>query len=304
MRTWLSLVLLAAVAVTATAADQKTGTLESATEALGADHIRSIEYSGTGKWYLFGQEPNPNQTPPEYDVTSYTASIDYNSATSHIQRAAREVIDPTRWRPVPQMAASREGGRGAQEFVAGGIAWTLGSTGGNATGLPVTAISDAKNAEEHTMEIWATPQGFLRAAAANHATTKPLNGGGTEVTFLMGKHKMIGRINAQNQVFHVVYWIDNPILGDMLCEAGFTEYRDFGGVQFPSHIVRTQGGKMRLELFVSDVKANVPVVIPVPEGMREAMNAPVKVTVDKLADGVYWLRGSSGTAWRSIREIT
>jgi glyoxylase-like metal-dependent hydrolase (beta-lactamase superfamily II) len=297
MRTWLSLVLMAAVAITAAAADQKTGTLESATEVLGADHIRSIEYSGTGKWYLFGQEPNPNETAPEYDVTSYTASIDYNSATSHIQRAAREVIDPTRWRPVPQMAAARGGGQGAQEFVAGGIAWTLGSTGGNATGLPVTAISDAKNAEEHTMEIWATPQGFLRAAAANHATSKPLNGGGSEVTFMMGKHKMIGRINAQNQVFHVVYWIDNPILGDMLCEAGFTEYRDFGGVQFPSHIVRTQGGKMRLELFVSDVKANVPVVIPVPEGMREAMNAPVKVTVDKLAEGVFWLRGFQ---WHSV----
>ena len=197
MRTWLSLALMAAVSVTAVAADQKTGTLESATEALGADHIRSIEFSGTGKWYLFGQEPNPNETAPEYDVTSYTASIDYNTATSHIQRAAREVIDPTRWRPSASDGGGRGGGQGAQEFVAGGIAWTLGSTGGNATGLPVTAISDAKNAEEHTMEIWATPQGFLRAAAANHATSRPLNGGGSEVTFMMGKHKMIGRINAR-----------------------------------------------------------------------------------------------------------
>lgn len=296
MRRWMSGVLVVVAAITAAAADKQVGTLESATEALGADHIRSIEFSGTGNWYQFGQEPNPNVPAPEFEVSSYTASIDYNTATSHIQRVTRQLVDPTRWRPVPQMAGGR-GGEGAQEFVAGGIAWTLGATGGPSTGLPVTAISDAKNGEERTMEIWATPQGFLRAAAANHATSKPINGGGSEVTFMLGKHKVVGKINAQNQVFSVHYWIDNPILGDMLCEAGFTEYRNFGGVMFPGHIVRTQGGKMRLEIIVSEVKVNPPVVIPVPEGMREAMTAPVKVTVDRLADGVYWLRGFQ---WHSV----
>ena len=297
MRTWIALLILSAAATTLAAADKQSGTLEAATEALGADHIRSIEFSGTGKWYLFGQEPNPYAPPPEYEVTSYTASMDFNSATSHVQRAARELTDPTRWHPVPQVAPGNPGGAGSQEFVAGGVAWTLGSPGGNATGLPSTAISDAKNAEEHTMEIWATPQGFLRAAAANHATTKPINDGGTEVTFLMGKHKVIGKINPRNEVYLVSYWIDNPVLGDMLCQAGFTEYRDFGGIVFPSHIVRVQGGKVRLDLNVSSAKANPPVVITVPEGMREAMTAPVKVTVDKLADGVYWLRGFQ---WHSV----
>lgn len=296
MRRWFVLLLLTAAATTL-AADKPTGTLESATDALGADHIRSIEFSATGKWYQFGQEPNPNVPPPEFEVTSYSASIDYNSASSHIQRAAREVVDPTRWRPVPQMAGGRDGGEGAQEFVAGGIAWILGAPGGPATGLAATAISDRANAEERTMEIWATPQGFLRAAAANHATSKPTNGGGSEITFMLGNHKVVGKINARNEVYSVHYWIDNPVLGDMLCEAGFTEYRDFGGIMFPGHIVRTQGGKVRLELFVSAVKVNPPVIITVPEGMREAMTAPVKVTADKLADGVYWMRGFQ---WHSV----
>ena len=296
MRSWIILALMAGSAISLAAADKPTGTLDAATDALGADHIRSIEFSATGKWYQFGQEPNPNAPAPEFEVTSYTASIDYNTATSHIQRVSHELVDPTRWRPIPQVAGSRGGG-GEQEFVAGGIAWILGAPGGPATGLPVTAISDSKNAEERTMEIWATPQGFLRAAAANHATSKPINGGGSEVTFMIGNHKVVGKINAQNQVYSVHYWIDNPVLGDMLCEAGFTEYRDFGGILFPAHIVRTQGGKIRLELLVSDVKPNAPVVIPVPEGMREAMTAPVKVTADKLADGVYWLKGFQ---WHSV----
>ena len=64
------------------------------------------------------------------------------------------------------------------------------------------------------MEIWATPHGFLKAALANNATSQPADGG-SEVSFTIdGKHKYIGRINAQNQVERVQTWIDNPVLGD------------------------------------------------------------------------------------------
>ncbi|HXN11436.1 MAG TPA: MBL fold metallo-hydrolase [Steroidobacteraceae bacterium] len=295
---WVMAGSVASAAATAVvAATPPPGTLEAATAALGADHLRSITFSGTGAWYQFGQEPNPNAPPPQFEVTRYVASIDYDSASAHIERTTRQVTDPTRWRPVPQMAAEH-GGAMAQEFVAGGVAWILGAPGGPATGLGVTAIPDAKNAEERTMEIWATPQGFLRAAAAaSHAASRPINGGGTEVSFLLGRHRVVGRINARNEVYSVHYWIDNPVLGDMLCEAGFTEYRDFGGLRFPTHIVRTQGGKLRLDLTVAQVKANPALSLPVPAGMREAMTAPVRVTVDQLAEGVYWLRGFQ---WHSV----
>ena len=93
MRKWIALFALVASATTLAAADKQTGTLESATEALSADHIRSIEYTGTGKWFQFGQEPNPNALPPEFEVTSYTASIDYNSATMHVDRVSKPMIE-------------------------------------------------------------------------------------------------------------------------------------------------------------------------------------------------------------------
>ncbi len=147
------------------------------------------------------------------------------------------------------------------------------------------------------MEIWATPLGFLKAAEANHATSTRTTDGGSEVTFLMGKHKLVGKINAQNEVQKVYYWIDNPVLGDMLCEAVFSAYHDFGGVNFPGHITRTEGGKLRLDITVSSVKVNPEVLLPVPEGLRAAMTAPVKVAVDKLADGVYWIKGGQ---WHSV----
>ena len=147
------------------------------------------------------------------------------------------------------------------------------------------------------MEIWMTPHGFLRAAAANHATSTSTTDGGSEVTFMAGKHKYVGKINARNEVQKIYTWIDNPVLGDMLCEVAFGGYRDFDGVLFPRHITRTQGGKLRLDIEVSSVKANPEVLIPVPEGMRAAMQAPVKVTVEKLAEGVYWFKGGQ---WHSV----
>ena len=51
----------------------------------------------------------------------------------------------------------------------------------------MTNIPEPKNVEERAMEIWVTPQGFLRAAAANHATSTRTTDGGSEVTFLDGE---------------------------------------------------------------------------------------------------------------------
>ena len=95
---------------------------------------------------------------------------------------------------------------------------------------------------ERMLALWATPQGFVKAAMANNATTQKAHGG-TEVSFTVGgKYKMTGTINAQGQVEKVQTWIDQPIVGDMLVETTYSGYKDFGGVMFPSRIVQTQDG--------------------------------------------------------------
>ncbi len=105
------------------------------------------------------------------------------------------------------------------------------------------------------MEIWSTPHGFLKAAQVNNATSQAADGG-SEVSFTAGKNKYVGKINAQNQVERVQTWIDNPVLGDTLVETTFSDYRDFGGISFPGHIVRTQGGHPVLDLTISSVTSN------------------------------------------------
>jgi glyoxylase-like metal-dependent hydrolase (beta-lactamase superfamily II) len=280
----------ASAARVAAGGQQQPGTWQAAAAALGADRVTSIEYTGTGKWHHFGQETNPLAPAPAYELRRYLATIDYTRAAKHVQLVGRFSVEPDRLTPVPH-------DRMNDEYVVGDVSWNVGPPGGAATGNAPRVLPDPEDAEERTMEIWATPHGFLRAAAANHATSRPTPNGGSEVTFMVGPHRFVGTINAQNQVQKVHTWIDNPVLGDMLCEAGFSEYRDFGGVMFPGRIVRTKGGKPFLDITVSSVRANPVVDMPVPAGMVAAMSAPVRATADKLADGVFWIKGGQ---WHSV----
>ena len=64
--------------------------------------------------------------------------------------------------------------------------------------------------------------------------------------------------------------IPNPVLGDMLVETDYSGYKDFGGVKFPATIVQKQGGHPLLDLAVTDVKANVPLDLSIPDAVKQA----------------------------------
>ena len=265
----------------ASAACSQSGTLESAADDMGAAELTSIEYSGTGRWYQFGQAPNPNLPWPAFDVSAFTATINYSTPAARIQMTRKQVVEPDRVRPAPVEQRP-------DQYVSGTSAWNMAAPAGSAPGTPPAAQPQPVAVEERTAEIWTTPHGFIKAAMANNATSQS-GEGGSEVTFTVGKNKYVGTINSENQVTRVETWIDNPVLGDTPVEVTYSEYRDFGGVMFPAKIVRTQGGHPVLELTVSDVKANPAVDIQVPAA---ASAAPAqRVDVQKLADGVYYMTG-------------
>ncbi|MGZ4958216.1 MAG: MBL fold metallo-hydrolase [Methylomonas sp.] len=252
--------------------------LQSASEAAGTANIKSIEFSGTGRWYQFGQAPNPDLPWPPFEVKNYTADINYDTASSRVQITRSQIVEPGRNRPAP---AEQK----VDQYVSGNIAWNVATSGNSA------ATAQPAAAEERAAEIWSSPQGFLKAAVANHADSKSVDGG-TEVSFRIGdKYTYLGTLNAKNQLERVQTWIDNPVLGDTLVETRYSDYRNFGGVQFPGHIVRNQGGFPVLDIQVSSVKANPAPNIAVPQ---EAVNAPaINVICTKLADGVFYLTGGS-----------
>jgi len=265
---------------------EEPGTLQAATETLGVNEVRSIEYSGTGSWFQFGQAPNPTLPWPAFTVSSFTASINYETPAARVQMERIQVVEPNRVRPAPVQQRP-------VQVVSGTHAWNLAAPAGATPGTAPTPQPQPAAVEERTAEIWTTPHGFLRAAAANNATSQPANGG-SEVSFTVGgKYKYVGRINAQNQVERVQTWIDNTVLGDTPIEVTYSDYRDFNGVMFPGKIVRAQGGHPVLDLTVSSVTANTPVDLPVPDQVRTFTPPAVNVEVEKLANGVYYLKGGS-----------
>ena len=85
MRTWIALAVGFVTASTMVACGAKAGTLQASADALGAADMKTIEYSGTGKWFQFGQAPNPTLAWPAFDVSAYTASINYDAPAARIQ---------------------------------------------------------------------------------------------------------------------------------------------------------------------------------------------------------------------------
>jgi glyoxylase-like metal-dependent hydrolase (beta-lactamase superfamily II) len=274
-----------ALAVATAACSQPAGTLQAAADSLGASMVKSIEYSGTGKWYQFGQAPSPTLPWPQFDISSFTAVVNYDTPSARVEMVRKQTVEPGRLRPAPVEQRP-------VQVVSGNYAWNMAAPAGAQPGAAPVPQGQPAAVEERIMEIWSTPQGFIKGALANNATSQPA-GGGSEVSFTVGKNKYVGTINAQNQVERVQTAISNPVLGDTPVETVFSDYKDFGGVTFPGHIVRSQGGYPVLDITVSSVKANPTVDISVPDEVRNFTAPPVKVDVQKLADGVYYLTGGT-----------
>lgn len=260
-------------------------TLQSAVRALDAAGTRSIQLTGSGSWFQFGQAPDPSLPWPRFDVSRYVADIDYEKGSARVQINRIQALEAGRERPVPVEQK-------VDQYVSGPVAWNLPAAAAGAT--PPAPVPQLAAVAERTAEILSTPQGFLRAALANKARSRPLKGGGSEVVFTVGgKHRFVGHINARSEVAVVRTWVDNPVLGDTLVETRFSDYRDFGGIPFPGHIERSQGGYPVLDLKVNDVRINGAASVAVPPEVASATPAAPVVKADKLAEGVYYLTGGT-----------
>src|SRR5437870_275786 len=194
-------------AVAASAQTAKT-TLDAAATALGATSLKSIQFSGWGSDYIFGQAYDPNSPWPRFYLPSITVTIDYTTPAWRDDRRRTQVQNP------------------------------------------------------------------------------PLGGGFQPL--------LVERIET---------WVDNPVLGDMLIEAVFSDYKDFGGVKFPTHILQREGGYPVLDLTITDVKPNAAAAIEVPANIRQAKPpAPAAIEPEKLSDGVWIIPGAAKSIAVEFRD--
>jgi glyoxylase-like metal-dependent hydrolase (beta-lactamase superfamily II) len=235
----------------------------------------SIEYDGSGSSYNFGQAINVAAPWRHLILKNYVADIDYGVP------AMREEMFRTLLDGSPPF-----GGFLQVQFTSGSDAWNLAGDPPAASPAPATVM-------ERKLQIWLTPAGFLKGAAASHATARR-QGASMVVTFMTADHhKVEGTINSQNLVTKTQTWIDNPVLGDMPIVTTFSNYASFGGVKFPTKILQTEGGYPVLDLAVSHVKPNGARAIDVPANVRGAQVPPVSVKSEKIAAGVWYLTGGT-----------
>src|SRR5262245_41449445 len=251
-------------ASTAFAQDAKT-VIDAASKAMGS--LKSVEYSGSGFDFAIGQNVNPTQPWPKFIDKTYKRTINFETPAFRMERIRMQGENPPRG--------------GGQQPIAG------------EQNQNQTTVVSANTPWVQQLELWMMPHGFLQAAAKNNATlsTKTISGKKYNVLTFTGqnKAKVNGYINDQNMVERVETWIDNAMLGDMLFDATYTDYKDFGGVKFPTKIVQKQGDYPILDLTITDVKPNVPVNIQAPSPQAPA--AAASATSEKLGDGVYLILG-------------
>ena len=295
----IALVAVGLCAPAAWAQDSKTA-LDAAATALGATNLKTIEFSGRGYDFMFGQAYEGATPWPRFYLSNYTMTIDYSIPAMRDDRRRQQSENPPRgggFQPIV--------GQLRQIWVlSGSYAWDV--AGSNA--VPAAAERDLRSAVDGRLaQIWMTPHGFIKAAIANHATSKTETVNGVKKTVISftapNKAKFEGLFNEQNLVERITTRFDNPMLGDIAFEAVFRDYKDFGGLKFPTHIVQRNGGYPVLDVIITDVKPNISASFDVPANIRQAP-PPVAETIvpEKITEGVWSLPGGAKSVAVEFRD--
>jgi glyoxylase-like metal-dependent hydrolase (beta-lactamase superfamily II) len=252
---------------------------------MGAESLNAITYSGSASSANFGQTKNiSGPYVLSTSITNYTRTIDLSQPAS---RATGTTMTPAPPGAPPAQPAT------LNQSIPPNAAWT------------------------QQLEIWITPWGFLKGAAANNATVRQQRIAGKTVNVVSWMtpqkapsgvaYTVTGYIDDKNMVDRVETWVEHPILGDLHVEASYSDYKDFGGLKVPGKIVQKRAGWSTFEAALTNGAANPPnlaaLMAPPPPAAGTApaqgaapagpaaAPAPPTVQSEKLADGVYRLTG-------------
>jgi len=258
--------------------------IQAASKEMGIENVDSVMFYGSGANFNLGQSNNANDAWPRTNLNDYVRAIDFKRSASR----------------------------------ATAVTWSAPVTGGAAAqGAFTQNITAANDTWAQQLEIWITPWGFLKGAAANKATVRDDSLGfrkyrvvtwqTTQLSPSGKPYTVEGFINSDNLVDRVNTWIENPLLGDMLVQVSYTDYRDNNGFKFPATIVQKRGGWSTFEaqiLWANPNPANIQQLLtpPAPRGGGGVTAggpppaAPVAAATgpksEKLADGVYRIIGA------------
>lgn len=291
---------LAILATVSIRSQDASGPVAAAAAALGAGSVRSIQYSGWGSDYIFGQAYDGSSPWPRFNVPSITIAIDYTTNTRRDDRRRTQAENP----PLGGGFQPLAGEQRQIWALSGGYAWDLVGQ----TVAPAAVERDMRSAVAgRTTQIWLTPHGFIKAAQAGTAAVRVETVRGVTKSVISVTTPMMvrleGVLNDQNLVERIDTWLANPVLGDIKLEAIFSEYKDFGGVKFPTRILQRSAGYPVLDLTITDVTPNAPVALEVPAGIRQAAPPPPTALVpEKISEGLWIVPGNAKSIAVEFRD--
>jgi glyoxylase-like metal-dependent hydrolase (beta-lactamase superfamily II) len=271
----LTLILLS----TGAAAQDAAAVLAAAAKAMGAETLTSITYSGSASNGNFGQSKTIAGPLAITTISNYSRAIDFSQPAS---RATGSTMPPA----VPG-APPPQPGTFNQNITPAAAAWT------------------------QQLEIWVTPWGFLKGAAANNATVRPQRTGGRTYNVVTwtppakspggSPYRVVGYLNDQHLVERVETWVEHAVMGDLHVETSYSAYQDFGGVKVPSKIAQKRAGMTTFEATVTAASpnpSNIAQLLQPPDApgagrgnAPAAAAAPPALQTEQLADGVYRITG-------------
>ena len=291
MRRTLAGAALMAVALSAGVVAQNAGSvIAAASKAMGADSLNSITYSGTARNGAFGQSKAIGDPMGPVNVTQismYTRTINFGQTTD------------------PMALVSRATGTTQPPTVPGTPPPMPGAFNQNITSM------QASTNWNQGLNVWTTPWGFLKGAAANNATVRQ-QGGQQVVSFSPSlkspsgqAYTVTGYINNQNQVTKVETRVDHAVVGDLLVEFEYSNYQTMNGVQVPARMVQKQAGMPTFDATINSATPNPPnltalLTPPPPPARGGGPGAPPPAPqaaagpppVEKIGDGVFKIGGN------------
>ena len=241
------------------------------TKAMGAANLTSIMLAGAAAQGNFGQSRTITFGLASTNIRNYRTTIDFAGTALHATGNGE---------PAP----TRRGG---------GPAPPAG---------PYEQTITASSPWTQQFQIWVTPWGFLRGAAANTSSVRNTKINGVAYKLVTwsppqkapsGKpYRVVGYINPLMLVDRVETWVDHPIFGDLHVDTTYTDFQDADGVKVPVRSRQNQGGMETFVTSISQVRINPPDVAELVAGPAPAPPPPLpQAASEKLADGVYRITG-------------
>ncbi|HTM05364.1 MAG TPA: MBL fold metallo-hydrolase [Vicinamibacterales bacterium] len=269
MRTRLPFLIVALLAVSVNAAaEDARAVIDEVSRAMGVTNLTSIALAGSAAVGNFGQSRTISFGLASSGISNFVRAIDFSKSSAHS-------VGIVTGKPV-------QGG-----LPAGPWEETIGPADGWAQQL----------------EIWTTPWGFLKGAAANGATVKTQKIDGVPFRVITWSppmkapsgqpYRVVGYINAMNLVERTETWVEHPVFGDMDVLNLFSKYQDVGGLQVPARIAQR---RMAMETFVAVITnvninpANLSTLMASIDAARTATPHLTSVTSERIADGIYRLK--------------